>query len=261
MMKLPTSCVEKIMSRIDRIAVKQLQHIIESQGRDIDCTWDGKWLRAVYVGYYGYDMKVNVPVGMIRKLGNEYVERLTDFRYTTLDAMSPHVFNTLNERNNQTLVFVANENTKKCKLMDIGSLEYIINEISEYVIGHALRSVSDELTVGERELKKAPRVVVPDELLRPYEGKYKVVEVPAEDQTLTINTLRACAGQLHLQTRARLSQLQEQLRAGVELNRQALFAREIDANEWDVNYLGANEWDANYVYAEDVLYRNGWDEH
>lgn len=252
-MKLPTSCVEKIMSKIDRVAIKQLQHIIESQGRNIDCTWDGEWLRAVYVGYYGYDMKVNVPVGMIRKLSNGCVERLIDFRYTTLDAMSPHVFNTLNERNNQTLVFVANENTKKCKLMDIGSLEYIINELSEYVIGYALRSVSDELATEERKLKKAPRVVVPDELLRPYEGEYKFVEVPAEDQTLMINTLRTCAEQLHLQTR--LSQLQEQIRAGLELNRQAIFASEVDANEWDVNYLGANEWGANYVLT------NGWDEH
>lgn len=260
-MKPPTSCVEKIMSKVDRIAVKQLQHIIESQGREIDCTWDGKWLRAVYVGYYGYDMKVNAPVGMIRKLGNEYVERLTDLRYTTLDAMSPHVFNTLNERNNQTLVFVANENTKKCRLMDIDSLRYIIRELSEYVIGYALRSVGDELKLKDTALKKTPRIVVPDELLRPYEGEYKFVEVPAEDQALMINTIRTCAGQLHLQTR--LSQFQEQLnerlRDGIKLNTQRLFAREVGANEWDVNYLGANEWDSNYVYTEATLCGNNWD--
>ena len=180
-MKLPTSCVEKIMSKIDRIAVKQLQSFIEAYGREIDCTWDGEWLRAVYAGYYGYDMKVNVPVEMIRKLHNKYSERLIDFRYTTLDAMSPHVFNTLNERNNQALVFIANENTKKCRLMDMDRVEYIINKLDRYVIEYALRDASVELTEEKGELKKAPRVVVPDGLLRPYEGKYKVVEVPIKD--------------------------------------------------------------------------------
>lgn len=180
-MKLPTNCVEKIMSRADRIAIDQLQTLVEQYGREIDCTWDGKWLRAVYVGYFGYDMKVNVPARMIRKLHNKYSENLIDFRYTEIDAMSPHVFNTLNERNNQSLVFVASKKTKKCRLIDMDRVEYIMEGLDKYIIDYALKTVVDEQKIKERAMKKAPRVVVPDELLLPYEGKYKFVEVQIKD--------------------------------------------------------------------------------
>jgi hypothetical protein len=181
MMKMPTNCVEKIMSITDRIVIDQLKTLIEQYGREIDCTWDGKWLRAVYVGYFGYDMKVNVPVRMIRKLHNKYSEDLIDFRYTEIDAMSPHVFNTLNERNNQSLVFVASEKTKKCRLIDMGRVEYIMEVLDKYIINYALKAVVDEVEIKERAMKKAPQVVVPEELLRPYEDKYKTVEVPFKD--------------------------------------------------------------------------------
>ena len=181
MMKLPTNCVERIMSRVDRIAIDQLQTLVEQYGREIDCTWDGKWLRAVYVGYFGYDMKVNVPVGMIRKLHSKYSDNLIDFRYTTLDAMSPHVFNTLNERNNQSLVFVASKKTKKCRLIDMDRVEYIMEGLDNYIIKYALKTAVEELTFKDRAMKKTPRIVVPNELLLPYEGKFKTVEVPYKD--------------------------------------------------------------------------------
>lgn len=180
-MKLPTNCVERIMSRVDRIAIDQLQTLVEQYGREIDCTWDGKWLRAVYVGYFGYDMKVNVPVGMIRKLHSKYSDNLIDFRYTEIDAMSPHVFNTLNERNNQSLVFVASKKTKKCRLIDMDRVEYIMEGLDKYIIDYALKTVVDEQKIKERAMKKAPQVVVPEELLLPYEDKYKTVEVPYKD--------------------------------------------------------------------------------
>lgn len=188
MMKLPTNCVEKIMSITDRIAIDQLKTLIEQYGREIDCTWDGKWLRAVYVGYFGYDMKVNVPVGMIRKLHSKYSENLIDFRYTEIDAMSPHVFNTLNERNNQSLVFVANKKTKKCRLIDMDRVEYIMEGLDKYIINYALKIAVEELTIKELAMKKTPRIVVPDELLRPYEGKFKTVEVPFKDVVSVLAT-------------------------------------------------------------------------
>lgn len=94
---------------------------------------------------------------------------MIDFRYTTLDAMKPHVFNTLNKRNNQTFVFVASENTKSCRLLDMDRIEYIIRELDEHIFKYALLNVSEELMMKERELKKTPQVVVPEELLLPYE--------------------------------------------------------------------------------------------
>lgn len=245
MMKLPTNCVEKIMSKIDRIAINQLQTLVEQYGREIDCTWDGKWLRAVYVGYFGYDMKVNVPVGMIRKLHNKYSENLIDFRYTEIDAMSPHVFNTLNERNNQSLVFVASKKTKKCRLIDMDRVEYIMEGLDKYIIDYALKTVVDEQKIKERAMKKAPRVVVPDELLLPYEGKYKFVEVPIKDilpslakviQPVDRSELisdcfsadamaSACADHLEqLRFQARQFELRERLREMSEWNRQYIFA-------------------------------------
>lgn len=187
MMKLPTNCVERIMSRVDRIAIDQLKTLVEQYGREIDCTWDGKWLRAVYVGYFGYDMKVNVPVGMIRKLHSKYSDNLIDFRYTEIDAMSPHVFNTLNERNNQSLVFVASKKTKKCRLIDMDRVEYIMEGLDKYIIEYALKTAVEELTF-KGATKMTPRVVVPNELLLPYEGKFKTVEVPFKDVVSVLAT-------------------------------------------------------------------------
>lgn len=212
MMKLPTNCVEKIMSRADRIAIDQLQTLVEQYGREIDCTWDGKWLRAVYVGYFGYDMKVNVPVGMIRKLHSKYSENLIDFRYTEIDAMSPHVFNTLNERNNQSLVFVASKKTKKCRLIDMDRVEYIMEGLDNYIIKDALKTAVEELTFKDRAMKKAPRVVVPEELLLPYEGKYKYVEVPYKDVVSVLATKNPYADAMRLSADEIAAKMHEQMR-------------------------------------------------
>lgn len=238
-MKLPTNCVEKIMSITDRIAIYQLKTLIEQYGREIDCTWDGKWLRAVYVGYFGYDMKVNVPVGMIRKLHNKYSENLIDFRYTEIDAMSPHVFNTLNERNNQSLVFVASEKTKKCRLIDMDRVEYIMDGLDNYIIEYALKSAIKELTFKDRATKKTPRFVVPEELLRPYEDKYKTVEVPFKDVVSVLATHNPYADAMISLTPSEIA---------AEMNEQM---REFEQREWLRTSTGFIPTCINYIYGDD----------